>query len=469
MPRALIVEDDPAFLSALAALVRAEGFAVAEAGTLADARRALLTFTPDVMLLDLHLPDGSGATLIDEASGDPAPEAILITGQASVDTAVDALRRGASDYLTKPLDVARLKMILGNVTRTRGLKAELGSLRGALRQLGRFGRLVGGSARIRELFDAMARVAPTDATVLLIGETGSGKEVVAQTLHELSRRANQPFVAINCGAISPQLIESELFGHEKGSFTGADRQHAGVFERANGGTLFLDEITEMSIDLQVKLLRVLETSQVQRVGGTQMIPIDPRVIAASNRPPAQAVAEGRLREDLFYRLNVFPLTVPPLREREGDVEALALHFLGEIGEREGRPRRFSPEALARLSAHTWPGNVRELKNAVQRAAILGEEEIGPEALPLDGGEAVVAPKREPKAGVGQPDGRPFPSAAGLAFAPDTPLATVERAMVLAAVAHFDGDKKRAAATLGVSLKTLYARLREYRTEPEVRE
>ncbi len=454
MPRALIVEDDPSFLAALAALVRAEGFVVREAGSLAEARADLVDFRPDVMLLDLHLPDGSGTELIVESTLDPAPESILITGQASVDTAVDALRGGASDYLTKPLDLPRLKMILGNVTRTRGLKAELGTLRGALRRLGRFGQLVGGSPRIRELFDAMARVAPTDATVLLIGETGTGKEVVAQTLHELSPRAARPFVAINCGAISPHLIESELFGHEKGSFTGADRRHTGVFERADGGTLFLDEITEMSLDLQVKLLRVLETSQVQRVGGTEAIAIDPRVIAATNRPPAQAVADGRLREDLYYRLNVFPLVVPPLRERPGDVEALALHFLAEIAEREQRPRRFTPAALKRLADHAWPGNVRELKNAVQRAAILGDEEIGPDALPLDGGETVIAPDAASPG--------PVNRANGLRFAPDTPLATVERAMILAAIEHSEGDKKRAAVTLGISVKTLYVRLREYK-------
>jgi two-component system response regulator AtoC len=458
MPHALIVEDDSGFLAALAELVRAEGFTVAEAGSLADAREVLADFHPDVMLLDLHLPDGSGTALIGETAGDPPPEAILITGQATVDTAVDALRSGASDYLTKPLDVPRLKMILGNVTRTRGLKSELVTWRGAAKKMGRFGRLIGSSPRMQDLFEALARVAPTDATVLVVGETGTGKELIAQTIHELSPRATGPFVAINCGAISPTLIESEMFGHEKGSFTGADRQHRGVFERAHRGTLFLDEITEMSLDLQVKLLRVLETSQVQRVGGHEPIGVDIRVVAATNRTPSGAVADGKLREDLFYRLNVFPLIAPPLRDRPGDVESLAVHFLSEISEREGKPRRFSPAALARLASHSWPGNVRELRNAVQRAAIMGDVEIGAEVLPLDGVDHVpyVAAGSAPAGGPAGPGGP-------LSFTADTPLATVERAMILAAVDHFGGDKKRAAEALGISVKTLYVRLREYRS------
>jgi len=464
MSRALIVEDDPSFLAALAELVRAEGFAVREASTLAEARAAIAEFRPEVLLVDLHLPDGPGTELLGAVAGDPAPETILITGQASVDTAVDALRSGASDYLTKPLDLARLKMILGNIRRTRGLKAELGTLRGALRGAGRFGRLVGSSVVIHELFDAMARVAPTDATVFVVGETGTGKELVARTLHELSPRAGKPFEAINCGAIAPSLIESELFGHERGSFTGADRRHAGVFERADGGTLFLDEVTEMNLDVQVRLLRVLESSQVQRVGGSETFSVDLRVIAATNRSPAQAVAEGKLREDLYYRLNVFPLVVPPLRDRAGDVEALAAHFLAEIAGREQRSLLFTPAALARLAAHSWPGNVRELRNVVQRAAILGDEEIGPEALPLE--------NAEPAHGEGS---RAAPGALrsgsasrnGLVFAPDTTLADVERAMILAAVGHFEGDKKRAADSLGISVKTLYVRLREYRAAGEI--
>jgi two-component system response regulator AtoC len=258
---------------------------------------------------------------------------------------------------------------------------------------GRLGRLVGASSPMRELFHAIAHVAPTDATVLIVGETGTGKELVARTLHERSLRAGRPFVAVNCGAISPQLIESELFGHEKGSFTGADRQHRGVFEQAEGGTLLLDEITEMNLALQVRLLRVLETPAFQRVGGVTPIRFDVRVLATSNRPAAEAVADGRLRKDLYYRLNVFPMRVPPLRERGQDIDALARTFLQEIAEREGRRRHFTPAALQRLRAHPWPGNVRELRNAVRRAAILGDEEIGPESLPLE--RVGPSPRRVP--------------------------------------------------------------------------
>jgi DNA-binding NtrC family response regulator len=319
--------------------------------------------------------------------------------------------------------------------------------------------MVGVSSQMRELFDSMAHVARTDATVMIVGETGTGKELVAQTLHELSSRAGRPFVAVNCGAISPQLIESELFGHEKGSFTGADRQHRGVFERAYGGTLLLDEITEMNLDLQVKLLRVLETPEFQRVGGDIPVKVDVRVLATTNRSAAQAVADGKLRRDLYYRLNVFPIQVPALRERGHDVEVLARHFLQEIAEREGRMRRFSPAALQRLMAHAWPGNVRELKNAVQRAAILADEEIGPESLPLEG-FAPLSPA------VGRPAGGAAPVMGPLSFTPGMPLAKLERAMIFASLEHFGGDKKEAAEALGISVKTLYVRLRSYRRPHE---
>jgi two-component system response regulator AtoC len=314
--------------------------------------------------------------------------------------------------------------------------------------------MIGASSPIQELFGAMARVAPTDATVMIVGETGTGKELVAQTLHALSSRAGRPFIAINCGAISPQLIESELFGHEKGGFTGADRQHRGVFEQADGGTLLLDEITEMSLDLQVKLLRVLETPEFRRVGGGTPIKVDVRVLAATNRPPAQAAADGRLREDLFYRLNVFPMQVPTLRERGHDIVILARHFLQKIAEREGRSRRFSPSALQRLMSHSWPGNVRELRNAVERAAILGDEEIGPESLPLEQGRLSLVG--------GWGAARATPAMGPLSFIPGVPLATVERAMILASVEYYGGDKHKAAEALGISVKTLYVRLREYR-------
>jgi two-component system, NtrC family, response regulator AtoC len=249
---------------------------------------------------------------------------------------------------------------------------------------GRFGHLWGRSAPMRRVIHQIERVAGTSVSVLISGESGTGKELVARTLHDLSRRRKQPFLAVNCGAISPNLIESEVFGHEKGSFTGADRLHRGFFERAHGGTLFLDEITEMPPALQVKLLRVLESGSYTRVGGATQQEADVRVVTATNRDPERAVAEGRLREDLFYRLNVFPIMMPPLRERLDDVALLAGHFLADIGKSEGQVRRLSPAAVARLQAWRWPGNVRELRNAMQRAYVMSDDdEIGDEWLPGD--------------------------------------------------------------------------------------
>jgi len=445
MLNALIVEDDERFLVGLGEVVRKEGFSVATAADLAVARKELAKGRPDVLLVDVHLPDGLGLDLLGEMEDVAGTEVILITGQASVETAVEALRHGAADYLTKPVDFARLKMALGNVTRTRALKREIGELRGELRKLGRFGSLIGGATSMQPVYDQIARVAQTDATVLIAGETGTGKEVVAQTIHEQSRRRKGPFLPLNCGGVSPNLIESELFGHERGSFTGAERAHQGIFERAHGGTLFLDEVTEMAAELQVKLLRVLETATVTRVGGSESISVDVRVIAATNRDPHEAVAQGKLRQDLLYRLNVFPIQLPPLRSRDGDVDRLAEYFLEEMNRREGTQKRWSPMAIERLRNHDWPGNVRELRNVVQRAFILAEGEIGPEAVPLaekvnSGGDA---------SGV-------------LSVAPGTPLAEVERRLILATLERYDGDKKRTADALGMSLKTLYNRLNLYR-------
>ena len=330
MPKALLVEDDRSSMAALLELVEHEGFEARGAEGIGAAREMLEAGPPPaVVLCDMVLPDGSGLDLI-EVVASVGAQMVLITGHASVETAVEALRRGATDYLTKPIDLPRLKAILANVGRTRELQAEIGSLRGELRKLGRFGPLVGAAPSMGVVYDLIARVAPTDATVFIVGESGTGKEVVAQAVHELSRRRKEPFVPVNCGAVSPNLIESTLFGHEKGSFTGAERMHRGVFEQATGGTLFLDEISEMPLELQVKLLRVLETGTVMRIGGEKAIAVDVRVIAATNRVPEQSVAEGRLREDLWYRLNVFPIGLPPLREREGDIEVLAEHFLNEL-------------------------------------------------------------------------------------------------------------------------------------------
>jgi DNA-binding NtrC family response regulator len=442
MPYALVVDDDVNFGLGLAEVVGREGFAVKTAHSIKEAKAEIAKGMPDVVLVDLHLPDGTGLDLFREVEGAPATDVVLITGQATVDTAVEAMKRGASDYLVKPVDFTRVKLVLAKVSQTRELKEQIGSLRGELRKLGRFGPLIGASPAMQRVYDLVARVAPTDATVLLTGETGTGKELVAETIHTLSRRHKDPFLPINCGAVSPNLIESELFGHERGSFTGADRMHKGYFERTHRGTLFLDEITEMPAELQVKLLRVLETSKVTRIGGNEPLTVDVRVLAATNRRPEEAVAKGKLREDLLYRLNVFPIALPPLRDRREDVELLAEHFLQLLNKDHDTEKAFTRPALNRLKSHNWPGNVRELKNLVHRAFILAEEQIGLECLPL---------------GVQESAG------SSLALKVGTSLGEAERRLILATLEECEGDKKKAAEVLGISLKTLYNRLNEYKS------
>ena len=448
---ALIVDDDAGFRESLALLVSREDFEVREADGIKAARARWEEHAPDVMLLDLGLPDGDGAALLHDEAVRAASEIIVVTGNASVPTAVQALREGALDYLTKPIDRARLKSILAGVARTRGFKLELNRLRRELRQMGRFGRLVGRTAAMQRVYDLIERVAPTEAGVLLMGESGTGKEVAAETIHALSRRRDKPFLAVNCAAITKSLIESELFGHEKGSFTGADQRRRGYFEEAHGGTLFLDEVFEMPAEVQAKMLRVLETGTILRVGGSGVVPVDVRVIAATNRDPQAAVRAGTLREDLFYRLNVFPLPLPPLRERVEDIELLADHFLAQVNAREGTEKRLSPEARSHLSAQRWPGNVRELKNAVERAAILADTVVGPELFPgQDHGPVEVT-------GSGQM----------LQVAIGSSIEDMERQLIIATLERLNGDKAQAANVLGISLKTLYARLKVYQAAGQV--
>ena len=348
MPHALLVDDDADAAETMAMLIASEGFTVATAGSLREARRQMSLQEPDIVLLDLMLPDGSGMELFNDAKALPNAELVLITGHASLDTSIQAFRLGAADYLVKPMSLKQLHGVLSRVTKPSAMKAAAGDLEARLDADGHFGDLWGRSAPMRRVYQQIVRVAGTAVSVFLTGESGTGKEVVARTVHDLSRRRTNPFFAINCGAISPHLIESEIFGHEKGSFTGADRQHLGFFERTSGGTLFLDEITEMPLDLQVKLLRVLETGTFMRVGSTQVQEADVRLIAATNRNPLEAVAVGKLREDLLYRLNVFPIHLPPLRDRSEDVPLIAQHFLEQIGAREGDKKRFAPDVLASL-------------------------------------------------------------------------------------------------------------------------
>jgi DNA-binding NtrC family response regulator len=441
--RALLIEDDPAILRSLAEFVSSIGYRVHTAEHLGQAKAELHAERFDVVLSDLQLPDGTALDLLDDLAAPADTNVILITGHGSVDSAVRAFRSGAVDYLTKPVDMDRLRNLLTARARAPQARAEVA----AVRELGRFGTMVGVSRPMQAVYEQILRVAETDASVLVTGETGTGKELVAQTIHDRSKRSRGRFVAINCGAISSGLIESELFGHERGSFTGATRLHQGLFEQAHGGTLFLDEIGEMPLELQVKLLRALESRQIRRIGGDRAIEIDVRVVAATNRDPARAVADGTLRDDLLYRLNVFPIALPPLRERGGDVAMLAAHLLYGLNRTAGLAKTLTPEAIEQLAAYAWPGNVRELRNAMERAFILASEEIRPEMLPF--AEAQCARVN----GNGQP----------LTVRVGTSIASAERALIEATLEHTGRDKRRAAALLGISLKTLYNRLQLYRS------
>jgi DNA-binding NtrC family response regulator len=444
---ALIVEDDPVFSAALAEVVRRAGFDVATADTIAAARQAIEARPPNLVLTDLELPDGSGVSLLEDLEDRPDIDVVLLSGHATIESAIEALRRGALEYLVKPVDHERLDALLSTVHRSRsggGDPADGANPRGD------FGRMIGASAAMRRVYELIRRVAPTEVTVCVLGESGTGKELVAETIHALSRRRYGPFVPINCGAMPANLIESELFGHERGSFTGATQRRKGHFERASGGTLFLDEVTEMPIELQVRLLRVLETRTVTRIGGDGALPIDIRVIAAANRSLEGAVRQGKLREDLYYRLSVFPITLPALRDRGEDAVLLAESFLEDLNRGMGLHKSFSPAALDHVRRHAWKGNVRELKNEVHRAYILSEDQV-------ELGRTAPAGAAEGARAQATLEAIPLGSS----------VADVEKRLILATIEHCKGDKARAASILGISLKTLYNRLNEYAAKSNV--
>ncbi|MEO8279829.1 MAG: sigma-54 dependent transcriptional regulator [Ideonella sp.] len=464
MTHVLIVDDEVDSAESLKLLVADDNYTVAVAHSLRDARRQIALQQPEIVLLDLQLPDGSGMELFSDAQLLANSEVVLVTGHASLETSIQALRLGAADYLVKPINVKHLRAVLSRFTKPAALKAEISGLYAGVAPDGHFGHLWGRDEEMLLVYEQIARVASTGVTVFITGESGTGKELVAQTVHDLSRRRHRPFLAVNCGAISANLIESEIFGHEKGSFTGADRQHQGFFERASGGTLFLDEITEMPVDLQVKLLRVLETGRFMRVGSTQAIDADVRMIAATNRVPADAVASGKLREDLMYRLNVFPVDMPPLRQRLRDVPLLAGHFLNAFSSQEGKRKRFTQRALEQMSRYAWPGNVRELRNVVQRAYVMAPGDTIDECwLPHPNSAAGFKASGLP---VGQVNERADLEQRGgnverVVLPIGCSMAEAEKLLILATLRHFRHRKERTAATLGISLKTLYNRLKEY--------
>ena len=405
---------------------------------------------PDIAIVDLKLPDGTGLDLLNRMKETyPDVSVIILTGHATVDSAVKALKVGAEDYVTKPIDPSRLQVILKTIEDKQLMKQEILELRRQLQKMGALGHLVGKSPRMQKLFEEIEMVANTDANVFIAGESGSGKEVVANTIHHLSRRRNKPFIAFNCGAISPTLIESEIFGHEKGAFTNAIKRREGYFEMAKGGTVFLDEITEMPLDLQVKLLRVLEEGRFRRVGGNEEINMDARIIAASNRDPQKAITDGRMREDLFYRLNVFPIDVPPLRERLEDIPLFAYFFLEKLNETEEKTvDKIDGDFIEALSNYDFPGNVRELRNIINRAFIMARSDtLTADCLP---DKILGSRRRRDRSSVTIPLGQP--------------MEEVERIVIEETLHMTDGDRKKTAEILGISYKTLYNKTRKYKDE-----
>ncbi len=444
MPHALVVDDDPATLAALEPVLKREGFSVGCADSLGAARLQLEGVLPDIVLAAVDLPDGSGTELTRDFDTVGRPLLVAIAERPAAEIASAAVRAGATDVLVKPLSEPRVQAVLARVPRTAQLTAEIAQLRDELRRMGRFGHLYGRSDAMQQLYDRIERVAATSAPILVIGEPGTGKELVARTVHDLSGRRRAPFVALDCSALPARLLERELFGYETSGEAEPGIAHRGLLEAAQRGTIFLDEITGMSSELQLRLVRAIEAGQLASAGGSDGAPGGARLIAAISRSPDGAVAEGRLREEFHRRLNLLPIAVPPLRDRGEDVELLAQAFLAEINRAEGTRKMFSPSALARLAAHPWPGNVRELKNWVHRAYVLADQIVGD---PLDHAGGAH------DAGV-------------ITIRVGTPLIEAERRITMATLAQCGNVKRRAAEVLGISLKTLYNRLEQYRKMPE---
>ncbi len=463
--RVLVAEDDAALARIVESLLRGAGFEVEVAP---DGAAALARYeaavergdAPDVVLSDLSMPGLDGLELLDRLRAlDPELPVVLITAFASVDSAVAALRKGAHDYVTKPFRNDQLLAVLKSAARQRQLSQENRALRREVDRTLGFQELVGRSPGMTGVLRKVERAAPTDASVLIRGETGTGKELVARALHHASRRARGPFVSLNCAALPEGLLESELFGHVKGAFTGATSPSTGLFRAAHRGTLFLDEVGEMSPALQAKLLRVLETREVRPVGATEVVTVDVRIVAATHRDLLSESRREAFREDLFYRLAVIEVELPPLRERHDDVLLLARHFLRELARARGEPERgISPALAEALVRHTWPGNVRELRSALEHAATMGEEVLEPQDLPARllravRGEAATAPLPRPA-----PPGPAAPPSDG---APIETLSDLERRHTLAALERLGGDRRRAAEALGIDLSTLYRKLKRW--------
>src|SRR6266404_5250939 len=448
--RVLIVEDEENERTGLAELVQAWGYRTETAKDGLEALEKVMAWSPGIVVTDLKMPRMNGMELLERISEQPeAIAVVLLTAQGSIDTAVDAMKLGAYDFLTKPVDPARLRNILTNASRQRGTERELEVTRRKLRDTGILGPLVGSSKRMQEIFSLVEMVAPSSASVLITGESGTGKELVARTIHDLSPRKGKPFVAINCSAIPETLIESEIFGHEKGAFTGAMERRAGCFELAENGTLLLDEIGEMPVGTQAKLLRVLEDRKLRRLGSKVETTVDVRVLAATNKIPEEAVAKGELRNDLYYRLNVFNIHMPSLREHKEDIPDLVHTLLAEMNNKHGRKVATVSEAvLNQFNNYSWPGNVRELRNTLERAVIVCESAVvETKHLPPGFGQATV------RQAANDPD--------AVRIGVGTTVGEAEKLLILKTLEATSNNKTKAAEILGISLKTLHNKLKEY--------
>jgi DNA-binding NtrC family response regulator len=455
----LLVEDKPSLRAMLRAALEDQGHAVVEAADQAEALAQLHQARPDLVLSDLRLTAGDGFGVLRAAKDlDPDLPVIVMTAYGSIQDAVQAMKEGAMDFLAKPVDLDHLLLLVARALAQRRLWAENRLMKDELAARRGAPTIIGEDASLARVSMALKRAADTDTTVLLLGESGTGKELFARTLHALSPRAEGPFVAINCAAIPETLLETELFGHEKGAFTGASARKPGRFELAHRGTLFLDEIGDLPLSLQAKILRALETKRFERVGGTQPLQVDVRVVAATNRQLKAAVASRQFREDLYFRLSVFPIEIPPLRERSGDVEILALHFVDRYcRDLKKRSMAISPAAMDELRRYQWPGNVRELQNCIERAVILADgDTLHPRHLSLSFRDAVMFAAPDPWEAIDL--------SGSLADATRRVLADVERRKIASALAEAGGQKPRAADLLQVSYKTLVQKMKDLGVE-----
>ncbi len=449
MNRVLIVDDEAGSRQGLSELVGSWGYSTDVASDGAEGLAKAREFRPQVVIADLVMPRMDGLGLLAGLEDDLDHLAVVMrTAKGSIAIAVEAMKKGAFDFLTKPVDTEQLRQVLDRALERSSAFERAESYRKNLRETGAFGRMVGSSPAMSKLHDLMTKVGPSAASVLIVGESGTGKELVARTLHELSPRQKARFVAVNCAAIPETLLESEIFGHERGAFTGAEGRRQGLFELAGGGTLFLDEVAEMAPATQAKLLRVLEERSFRRLGGSEEIQVDVRVLAATNRDPAKALDEGKLREDLFYRLNVFTLELPPLRERKEDLPLLIAAFIREVNERNQRSVvGIEDDARESLRSYHWPGNLRELRNVIERSVIVARgSRIRKEDLP----QSVLSPQARSR------------SDAGVDLPVGTTVDEAERNLILKTLDATGQNKTRAAEILGISLKTLHNKLKKYR-------